>query len=346
MSLNNPPERTEVGDRRRGRVAAGDLHEVQLAELAARRRRLHGAVRRVEAPVEADVQQGAGRLDRGERGVDLGEVERHRLLAERRQPGRGDAGDQLGVGVGAGADRHRVDVAGECLVDRRCRRDAERDTERRGRARGRRRTRWPATHRGCGGRAARRATARSARSREPPPAPPFTPLALVGLGLVEGGPRRPDRRPIGHLGHADLPPRAALGPRVRVDVDDDDRGAVRRPRPLDRVGELGDVGDAASGAAHRRGVGGEVDRRPLPCDPHVGEQVVERRPALVDLQPVDDGEAAVVAQDHDHLVPGQHRRVQVAVHHQVRAVADEHERLTVRRERERAIAAPHPPEIS
>ncbi len=52
------------------------------------------------------------------------------------------------------------------------------------------------------------------------------------------------------------------------------------------------------------------------------EQVVELGAARVDLQPVDDGEAAVVADDEDHLLPGHHRRVDVRVHHQVRAVAD------------------------
>ena len=86
--------------------------------------------------------------------------------------------------------------------------------------------------------------------------------------------------------------------------------------------------DTLAVAAHRRGVGGEVDVDQLAVA-SVLDQVVERHAALVDLQPVDDREAAVVADDHDQLVAGEHRAVQVAVHHHVRAVADERDDLVV-----------------
>ena len=78
----------------------------------------HGLVGRVEAAVEADLERHAGRLDRRQRAVDLGEVERDGLLAEDRLAGARRGADQLGVRVRARADRDRVDVgAREQLVD-------------------------------------------------------------------------------------------------------------------------------------------------------------------------------------------------------------------------------------
>ena len=85
-------------------------------------------------------------------------------------------------------------------------------------------------------------------------------------------------------------------------------------------------------ASHRRGVGDEVDGRLSAGRPDISQQVVERITTLADLQPVDHGVAAVVAQDDDHLVSRQHRRVEVAVEHQVRPVADEHDRVAGRGE--------------
>ena len=63
----------------------------------------------------------------------------------------------------------------------------------------------------------------------------------------------------------------------------------------------------------------------------------ERRPAR--LEPVDHGEAAVVADDHDQLLPGEHRAVEVGVEHQVRAVADERDHVAVRARHPRAPRA-------
>ena len=53
------------------------------------------------------------------------------------------------------------------------------------------------------------------------------------------------------------------------------------------------------------------------------DQVVERVAPHTGLESVDHGEAAVVAHDHDHLVPVNDRAVDVAVEHHVRAVTNE-----------------------
>jgi hypothetical protein len=100
----------DVAHRRGRRVAAGDPRELRLADLPGRHGGGHGLVGRVEAAVEADLERHAGGVDGGERAVDLGEVERHRLLAEDRLAGLRRRDDQLGVRVGRRADRDGVDV--------------------------------------------------------------------------------------------------------------------------------------------------------------------------------------------------------------------------------------------
>ena len=75
-------------------------------------------MRRVEAPVEADLERDARRVDRPERAIELDEIERHGLLAEHRLAGLGRRDQQLDVGVGARADRHRIEIAGEDLLHR------------------------------------------------------------------------------------------------------------------------------------------------------------------------------------------------------------------------------------
>ncbi len=74
-------------------------------------------------------------------------------------------------------------------------------------------------------------------------------------------------------------------------------------------------------------------------DPAVLDEVVEGGAALEVLQPVDDGEAAIVADDDDHLVAGQHRGIDVGIHHQIGAVAGKDDDITVRIGHRRAPAA-------
>ena len=83
---------------------------------------------------------------------------------------------------------------------------------------------------------------------------------------------------------------------------------------------------------------GEIDRKaPLPAA--VLDEIVERASALVVLKPVDDRETAVVANYDDHLVAGQDGRVDVGVHHQIRAVADHHDGRSVAVHRHRRAPA-------
>jgi hypothetical protein len=116
----------DVRERRRRGIAAGDAHEVRLADRAGGDGVAHGGVRRVEAPVEADLERDPGRLDGGERAVDLVEVERHRLLAQDRLARRRGGDDEIRVRGGARADGDGVDLrGGQHPVDARRHRDAE-----------------------------------------------------------------------------------------------------------------------------------------------------------------------------------------------------------------------------
>ena len=95
MSRKSPPEMQHVVERRRRRVAARDAHEVDVADRARGDRVANRLVRRVEAPVEADLEEDAGtpRRPRAPRSTSL-EVERDRLLAEDRLAGRRRRDDQ------------------------------------------------------------------------------------------------------------------------------------------------------------------------------------------------------------------------------------------------------------
>ena len=103
-----------------GGVAAGDPQDVQVADRTVGHPVAHRLVPRVEAAVEADHERDARLLDGRQRAVHLREVEADRLLAEDRLAGLGRRDDQVDVGVGARADRHRVDVVGgqQLLIDR------------------------------------------------------------------------------------------------------------------------------------------------------------------------------------------------------------------------------------
>src|SRR3954449_11776886 len=80
------------------------------APRAARDPLAHRRVRGSEPAVEADLERDARLLDRAQGAVDLRQVQRHGLLAEDRLAGAGRRHDQVGVRVGARADRHGVHV--------------------------------------------------------------------------------------------------------------------------------------------------------------------------------------------------------------------------------------------
>ena len=111
-------------------------------------------------------------------------------------------------------------------------------------------------------------------------------------------------------------------------------------RPTERLLERRDVGDLFGDAAERLRMRHPVDRGI--ALPDILEHVPVRRTALVDLEAVDDGIPAVVAENDDELVAGENRAVQLGVEHEVRAVADEGDHLASGR----AIRAPQAPAIS
>ncbi len=97
----------DVGHRRWAGVAAGDGEQLELADGAGDELLAQGAEARVEAAVEADQQRHARLLGDLEAGIDAGEAEVDRLLAEDRLAGLGRPLDQVGVGVGRAGDGQR-----------------------------------------------------------------------------------------------------------------------------------------------------------------------------------------------------------------------------------------------
>ena len=77
------------------------------------------AVAGVESPLEADLHEDPAALDVVDRGLQGGELQRHRLLAEGRQPGAGGQLDHRHVRRRGRRDHERVDPAGDELVGRR-----------------------------------------------------------------------------------------------------------------------------------------------------------------------------------------------------------------------------------
>ena len=72
----------------------------------------HVAMGRVEAPVEADLHADAGLGGRRDAAVDLGQVERQRLLDEGRLPRGRNLHQQIDVGVGGAAHGHCIHIVG------------------------------------------------------------------------------------------------------------------------------------------------------------------------------------------------------------------------------------------
>ena len=287
----------------------------------------------VEAAVEADLQERSRLVDGGERGVDRRQVERDRLLAERRQPGLGGERDQLGVRVGARADGHGVDVRQRVLQRRR-----------HGHAVG---ARQPAG--GRPGTASKTLASSAPPTREVSSSACICPMRpqpeqadphhrLHASPLLSLGGRRARRGPRWIAGRSDVsgtptshhaPPSVHTWGSVSMTITVV-RSVVRAQSNASSSSAI--VSTLPRLAAQRCGVGDEVDARRRRLVRARRPQVVERLAALVHLEPLDHRVAAVVAHDDDHLVPRQHRRVEVAVEHQVRPVADEHDRVAVGRQ--------------
>ena len=104
----------DVGDRRRGRITAGDVDDLDITVRTIGNGIGNRLVGRIEPAIEADVQWNAGSLDRCERPVDFSDVEADRLFAEDRPTGFGRRDHDVDVGVGGGADRDRVGVDRQC----------------------------------------------------------------------------------------------------------------------------------------------------------------------------------------------------------------------------------------
>ena len=107
----DPARDLDVGERRRRGIAADDVQNVRLTDLARPDQLPDPPVVGVEAPVEADLQFHARLPHRRERLVDQRQIQGDRLFTEDVLSGGGRLHDHLGVGVGARADGHGVDGA-------------------------------------------------------------------------------------------------------------------------------------------------------------------------------------------------------------------------------------------
>jgi hypothetical protein len=100
----------DVGGRCGRRVAAGDQELFQPADLPTRHPLPDLGKGRIEPPVKADHDGGAQPLDLLPAGVDPGQVQVDRLLAEHRLAGLGARGEQVDVGRRGRGDDDRVDA--------------------------------------------------------------------------------------------------------------------------------------------------------------------------------------------------------------------------------------------
>ena len=285
-------------------------------------------------------------FDRRERRVDRGEVERDRLLAEDRHAGRGGGADQLDVGVGGRADRHRVDAGGERVSDAVERRDTELGRRRRAASGGddvvhARRARagdapgqqfgvhpadapaseHPDAHR------SRSVVAHSSRS-------PYWPLArrfglrssasraarIAGRSLTSGTPTSqhapPSVQAWGSVAITITVVRSARAPaRTRVAELGDRARRARAVQPIDAAWAAKSTG--TSSPTMRQSASRLLNDAPpwLTCS-----RSITANPPLSHT-------TTIIAW------PESTERVEVAVHHQVRPVADEHDHSAVRGER-------------
>src|SRR6266516_4429440 len=140
----------------------------------------------------------------------------------------------------------------------------------------------------------------------------------------------------GDLGDRYVPPRPAVrrtGQGVHLDVYD--CGPVRLLRLVQRGVQFVHSGHPEHLGAEALRVRGQVHREHVPVQPAALGAVpvggTETPGAKGLRQPADRGEAVVLYQHHDQLDPLLYRGHQLLRHHQVGAVADEHEHVPVRR---------------
>ena len=289
----------------------------------------------VAAP-EADVQPEVAAIRLGaEARVGVG-VERQRLLAEHVLAGGERRGHELLVQRRRRGDQDAVDVVAARASARARSRRARRPPRRARRPQARGRRSRAAARAGCApGRAgAPRPCAPRPRGRGRSPADP---LAAAALGLPARAPRRPTARSLtsGTPTCQNAPP----------SVHGVGRGANR-----DHVRALGRAGAQRAPPAGRRSQSTRSASQPRAracatqststwLGPMPENMLLNDGAALPDLQALDHGEAAVVAEHRDQLVAGDHRAQQLGVEHQVRAVADEREHLAARARHARAPGA-------
>src|SRR6266849_5569664 len=149
---------------------------------------------------------------------------------------------------------------------------------------------------------------------------------LAFLRRLVAGTRRSDLGARGNLRHGDVPPGAAFaGREKRIGGDDDDAGARRRGSLGERRLEPCDAAHAAGECAEARRMGGEIDPG------SGGEKIVEAGTTGRRLQALDAAEAAIIEQHDDELAAELDRGRDFRIHHQIGAVADQHDDLALGR---------------
>ncbi len=117
---------------------------------------------------------------------------------------------------------------------------------------------------------------------------------------------------------------------IGVDLHDDHAGAVGSLGALERLGQLRWVRNRFCVRAHGPRMRLEVDGEGVGDGGTILDEVVEARLAGVVLQLVDNGEAAIVEDKDDELLACQNRGINVRVHQQIAAVADEDDGVALR----------------
>src|ERR1700722_5146626 len=153
---------------------------------------------------------------------------------------------------------------------------------------------------------------------------------LQRLGLLIAAARGVDFLPLGNLRHGDVPPEAARVRRShRVGVDDNHLGRLCGARISERRLKVRDRLDLHRFRPKSARVGDEVDLRHR-LMAYVTQKVVERRAPSRLLQTVDAAKAPIVVDDDNEFLPQHHGRGDLRIHHEIRAVAENHDHFPIR----------------